>query len=365
MLKKLHLYIIKEFLGYFFFGLAVFSVFFVLNNLFNLIDLFLSRGVHAFLILKLLVLIVPEILMSTVPMAILLGILISYGRLSEDNEIIAMKSSGVNYKTLTMPIIVPVCIIFIFLLFCNHFIAPSATSNFRNLYKEIIIKRPFSKLAEKTINKMGEYNLCANKINHKDNTLSGVSVYKFDNRKPSTKTYRMYASSAIVKPYPNAIRITLYNGYLSHAHPSDMNSMTHITFKSYCFFVKLYNETKDDNLLIRGMSSPEILKTIKICKELYMPYNKYEIELWIRWTFAFASIAFALVALPVGIMTGRGGRGMGFGISLGIILIYYLLTISVIDLSKKRCVSTSFIMCLPDVVVTILGIYLLMKMRKE
>lgn len=365
MLKKLHLYIIKEFLGYFFFGLAVFSIFFILNNLFDLIDLFFSRGVPPFLILKLFILTVPKILMSTIPMAVLLGILTSYGRLAEDNEVTAMKSSGINYKTLTMPVIVLVCTIFIFLLLCNHFITPSATSNFKNLYKEIIIKKPLSRLTEKTINEIGEYSLYANKVNHKNNTLSEISIYKFENKDASTKTYRIYASSAIIKPYPNAIKITLYNGYLLHAHPSDMNNMTQITFKSYCFFIKLYNKIKDDNLLILGMSSPKIIKTIKICKESCIPYKKYEIELWIRWVFAFAPIVFTFVALPIGIMTRKGGKGIGFGISLGIILIYYLLTILAIDLSEEKYMPTSLIMWFPNIIITILGIYMLIKMRKK
>jgi lipopolysaccharide export system permease protein len=309
--------------------------------------------------------------MSTIPMATLLGILISYGRLSEDNEITAMKSSGINYKTLTTPIIALVYVIFISLLFCNHFMVPSATSNFRNLYKEIIIKKPLSKLTEKTINKIGGYSLYANKVNHKNNTLSEVSIYKFDNKNDNdskdvlTKAYSIYASLAILKSYPNAIKITLYNGYLSHVHPSDINSMTYITFKSYCFFITLYNEVKDDNLLILGMSSPEIIKTIKICKELNIPFNKYEIELWIRWTFAFASVAFAFIALPIGIMAGKNGRSTGFGISLGIILIYYMLTMLVIDLSKKSYIPTSLIMWLPNIIVTTLGIYLFTKMRRK
>jgi lipopolysaccharide export system permease protein len=297
-------------------------------------------------------------------MAILLGILTSYGRLSEDNEITAMKSSGINYKTLTFPTIILVCIIFLFLLFCNHFMAPAATLNFRNFYKEIIIKRPLFKLTEKTINEIGSYRLYANKINHKNNTLSGVSIYKFDN-KTSTKNYRAYASSAIIKSYPNVIQITLYNGYLLRVHPSDMDTMTHIAFKTYSFFITLYNEIKDDDLLILGMSSPEISRTIRVCKNLDIPYNEYEIELWIRWIFAFASIAFTLIALPIGLMTGKSGKGTGFGISLGIILIYYLLTILVIDLGKERYMPTGLVMCVPNIIVTILGIYLFAKMKKK
>jgi lipopolysaccharide export system permease protein len=369
MIKKLHLYIIREFLGYFFFGFAVFSAFFLLGSLFDFLNLSVSRGVPLFIILKLLAYIFPKILMSTIPMSVLLGILISYGRLSEDNEITAMKSSGINYKTLTIPILILVCIIFLFISFCNHFLVPSATSNFRKLFKEIIVKRPLSKLREKTINELGEYNIYANKIDYRNNTLSEVSIYKFENKNDKknalSKAYRISASSATIKPHPNAVQITLYNGHISYAYPSDMNDMVYIIFRSYCFFITLYNEIKEEDLIIMGMSSPEILKTMKVYKEQNIPFTNYEVEFWTRWIFAFASIASAFIALPIGIMTEKGGKGIGFGVSLGLISVYYALTILVIELSEKRYAPPIFIMWLPNIIVMIIGIYLLIKMRKK
>ena len=99
MIKKLHIYIIKEFCGSFLFGLTVFSMLLLLDQVFQLVDLFLSKGVALWLVIKLFIFILPNILTLAVPMAVLFGVLIAYGRFSEDNEITAMKATGSDYNT--------------------------------------------------------------------------------------------------------------------------------------------------------------------------------------------------------------------------------------------------------------------------
>ena len=381
MIKKLHLYIIKESLGYFLFGVAVFSVLLLLDYVFDLVDLFLSKGVALFAILKLFAFAIPNILTLAIPMAVLFGVLIAYGRLSEDNEITAMKSSGMNYKTLSFPVIIFICTISFFLLFFNHFLAPAVNSDFRNLYQEILTKRPLVRFTEKTIIELGEHRLYANKVNRKNNILYEVSIYKFENKdnyavyenndnksflpQNNDKAWRIAASSAKVKSRPDGIQVFLHNGYWQKADPSDTNNMIHMTFKSYCFFIPIGDIVKERALTVSEISSPKLLETISACKKQNIPFTVCEIEFWIRWVYAFAPIAFVLIALPIGMMTGKGGKTIGFGMSLCIILVYYTLLILALNLSEKKYAPTNLIMWLPNAVVTAVGICLFIKTIKK
>lgn len=384
MIKKLHLYTIKESFGSFLLGVAVFSILFILDYVFELVDLFLSKGVSFFLVLKLFAFALPNILRLAIPMSVLFGILIAYGKLSEDNEITAMKSSGVNYRTLSLPIIILVCIISSFLLFFNHFLSPVMNSNFVNLYREILTKKPLIKFTEKTTIELGEYRLYANKVNRKNNTLYEVSIYKFENKddycygyndeksdkkslflQNNSKAWRIAASSAKVKSYQNGTQFFIYDGYWQKANFSDINNMTHMTFKSYCFFIPISEVMKEQTLSMSEKSSPEILKTIKTCKEQDIPFTANEIEFWIRWIYALAPISFVLIALPIGIMAGKDGKTIGFGMSLSIILVYYMLLILALILSEKEYVPANLIMWLPNITVTAAGICLFTKMVKK
>ncbi|MDD5102251.1 MAG: LptF/LptG family permease, partial [Endomicrobiaceae bacterium] len=242
MIKILHRYIVKEFVSSFIFGLTVFSAILLLDQIFQLIDLFLSKGVGFFLIFQLFILIIPNILSLTIPMAILFGVLLSYGRLSEDNEITVMKATGINYKTLSMPIIVFVMFISIGLIYFNHSLSPSTHMYFRTLYKQILTKTPLAKFDEKTITDIGGYRIYAHKVNSKNNTLSGVNIYKFvndkknDNKKDiksdkkneDSVPWRIASSSATVSVEKNVVILKLYDGYWQRSDPNKLGSMIHM-----------------------------------------------------------------------------------------------------------------------------------------
>jgi lipopolysaccharide export LptBFGC system permease protein LptF len=379
MIKKLHFYIIKEFFGSFLFGVVVFSILLIINMIFTMMDLLVSKGVAFFLVLKMFIFYLPNILTLSIPMAVLFGVLLSYGKLSSDNEITAMKSSGLSYKTLTMPIVILVCIISFFLVFFNHFFAPAINSHQRTLIEELATKSPLVKFHEKSVTNFGKYSLFANKVNNNDNSLYGISIYKFKNKDDAMVdtnsgkknvlpqndkgAWRISASSATVKAYRNGAQLTLHHGYWQKAHPENLNSMIHMTFKTYVFFIPLGNTIRGHSVEPSEIQSPQLLKTIKEYKNQGIPFMPYERDYWFRWIFAFAPIAFVFIALPIGMMTGKGSKAIGFGISLVVILVYYMLLMLSIILGEN--IPLGIIMWLPDFVIMAIGSYLFIKMVKK
>ena len=93
-MKILSRYILKEFLANVVLGLVIFTFVLLLDKLFELADLLLNKGVGLWLTLKLLFLLLPSSLSLTLPMSTLLATLLTFGRLSENNEITAVRASG-------------------------------------------------------------------------------------------------------------------------------------------------------------------------------------------------------------------------------------------------------------------------------
>jgi lipopolysaccharide export system permease protein len=113
------------------------------------------------------------------------------------------------------------------------------------------------------------------------------------------------------------------------------------------------------------MTSPKILKTIKSRKKQNISTIEYEYQFWLRWIFAFAPLAFVLVAIPIGIMSGKNGKAVGFGASLGIILIYYTLLILTTTLSANRYAPTGILIWTPNILVATTGVCLFIKMVRK
>lgn len=390
MIKILHKYIVKEFISSFVFGLTIFSAILLLDQIFQLVDLFLSKGVGFFLILQLFILIIPNILSLTIPMAILFGVLLSYGRLSEDNEITVMKATGISYKTLSMPIIVFVLFVSIGLVYFNHYLSPSTHMYFRTLYKQILTKTPLAKFDEKTITDIGGYRIYAHKVNSKTNTLSGVNIYKFvDDKKDGDSFYigkskqdekiknnqedksgnsipwRIASSSATVSVERNMVTLKLYDGYWQRSDPNKLGSMIHMNFSTYRFSIPFGESVNFDDVALREMTSAKLNAKLKTFEEKDPQIYTYKNEYWLRWVLAVAPVIFAIVAIPIGIMSGKGGKAIGFGMSLFVIFIYYMFLVISLNIGEKGYVPSCYIMWLPNVVLGAAGFFLFKKMGKK
>jgi lipopolysaccharide export system permease protein len=104
MKKTTYLYILKEVLPIFFIGLMIFTFILLMDKILKLIELIVTKGVGVYQILMLLFFISPSFLIFTIPMAVLLAILLAFGRLSSDSEITAFKASGMSLYQLFFPV---------------------------------------------------------------------------------------------------------------------------------------------------------------------------------------------------------------------------------------------------------------------
>src|SRR6185295_18899084 len=96
MRRTIDRYIFKEILVPFFLGLGIFTFILLIARILKMVELVVNRGVPAWQIIKLFSCILPAFLEVTVPMALLLSILVAFGRLSADSEIVALKTCGVS-----------------------------------------------------------------------------------------------------------------------------------------------------------------------------------------------------------------------------------------------------------------------------
>ncbi|MFC1693412.1 LptF/LptG family permease, partial [Candidatus Latescibacterota bacterium] len=96
-MRKLSKYILKEFLSFLMYGIIAFAVIFILVDLVDNLDNFIDNKVRISLIVLYYIFNLPFIIVLTFPVAMLLSTMFSLGRLSSDNELTAMKASGVSF----------------------------------------------------------------------------------------------------------------------------------------------------------------------------------------------------------------------------------------------------------------------------
>lgn len=186
-MRILPTYILKQHLVPFLLGFGVVTFILEMDVLFDYLDLVVNRGVAAGVVLQLFALSLGYIVALSVPCAVMVAVLMTFGRLSQDNEIIAMRAGGVNLmRVLIWPLAAAGLVVYGLILF-NNYVLPETNHAFANLLIDIGRMRPTVKLQEGVfITDFPGYNLLVQSVNARTNEMRGVTLYELNPGGPPT-----------------------------------------------------------------------------------------------------------------------------------------------------------------------------------
>ena len=186
-MRILPLYVLRLHLVPFLLGFGVVTFILEMDVLFDYLDLVVNRGVAFGVVSQLFGLSLGYIVALSVPCAVLVAVLMTFGRLSQDNEIIAMRAGGVNLAwVLAAPLGASLVMVYILVLF-NNYVLPESNHAFANLLIDIGRMRPTVKLQEGVfITDFPGYNMLVKSVNSRTNEMRGVTLYELHAGGPPT-----------------------------------------------------------------------------------------------------------------------------------------------------------------------------------
>lgn len=366
MKKTTSIYILKEILPIFLIGMMVFTVILLMDKIIKLIELVVNRGGSLSHILMLFVFISPSFLIMTIPIAVLLATLLTFGRLSSDSEVTAFKASGMSLYQLFIPISIFALGAFLLASFLVFYGLPWGNRGFKaTLFllaqskadidiKERIFSDAFSGLV-----------VYVDRVPIQGNRMEGVLIYD-ERDKGKANTIIAKQGFLVSNPKEQEMVLRLISGDI-HRYEPKLQTFQKIKFDTYDLklemaktFLAIEKKLKD-----REMSIDDIQEKIKEVKKTGGDTIPYEVEIHKRYAVPFTCIVFALIGVPLGIQPRRSGRSYGFVLSILILLAYYIsLTASEI-LAMKKTISPILAGWTPNLLFTGLGIYLLVKAANE
>ena len=157
-------YIIKEHLGPFFFSLAVIMFVFVTKFIAQYIGRIFGKGLSILTIIEFIYLNLAWMLALAVPMSVLIAALMAFGRLSSDNEITILKTSGVSLYKIIFPVLISAIILTGIMFLFNDQILPEYNHRARLLFHSISQKKPTLQLEEGLYITLGDFNILVEDI---------------------------------------------------------------------------------------------------------------------------------------------------------------------------------------------------------
>jgi LPS export ABC transporter permease LptF/LPS export ABC transporter permease LptG len=350
MLKILDRYILKEIAPPFLVGLLVTTFALLMNQVLSLAEMLIVRGVAAGTAARLLLLLVPSLLAFAVPMAVLAGVLGGLARLSADSEVVAFRTLGIGPGRLLRPLLVFGLGGFIATSALALVLAPRANFRWVQVLTQSVLSRAELRVKPLEFNESVPGVVLYVQDVGRDKGWENIFAYL---KKDAANPRVIMARKGRIHIFPGERRATLelIDGTLHSGALSDPAAYSVTSFSRFEEEVDVANlfpivtsekrvREKDIGELVRDVkmvgrelasldeaarANPRSREAVLIAAEKRREFRAHWVEIHKKFALPFACFIFVFLGLPLGLMTGRSGRTGGLALSLGVILLYYVM----------------------------------------
>lgn len=405
-------YMLRELLEPFGLGLGVFTFVFLVGQLYRILDLLMNQSVRPLVVIELILALLPGILSLTIPMALLVAVLLSVGRLAADREILAIRMSGVNLVHIFWPVLGVAATAAFLMILGNQKLVP-----FLNLKStDLAIQIEFDVLSSIPPNRFFELDTAAEGQSsvffyEKRDTVTGdmkhinikttIEPKTDEPEKAREKQLRERMKTAIksndqktlaalrkeLQKIEQARKDRKVNESLICANQGRIDAdlaarmiSIHLTTGSIHFVdpdrPTAYNIIRFDEMR-KGIrprmtrteegayeKAPREMSTAELRTAMTNSSKpgRYYTELLQRFSIPLACIAFVLIGFPLAVYVKPTGKAIAFAISFFLILLYYGLLNYGISLGRTGSTMAGFAIFFPNILLALVGSFLLYRM---
>jgi len=413
----LYKYITKEYLMNFLLSFIFFFFIFFINQILLLAQKILVRNVSINVVFELVFLTIPRFLLYTIPFSCLSAASMLIGALSSQNEIMAMRFSGINIKNIILPIIVISLMFSGVTLFISDYVIPLSSISYKSEYKKILRNLPTLEIDSYSINQINNFVLSNGLV--KDNVISDILIinsennneevltstkgnlelfdldkyiYKLDLNEPQFLSNKKSDSSSF--NFADAEKTTIFLNFSNQIPSVQSTTPSQLSIRTLLDLIKdrkIELEYRENNLFnsisklsskkaridyefLNGIYSGEIseylelneqIKQLNEMKIIDFYLQIYKSELFKKIALSLACICLVFIAFPISFTRIKYGRLVGFALSILVAVVYWFLLFYAQLMSVRFAFSPFFLIFFPDILFFGLGILLLWRLNKN
>jgi LPS export ABC transporter permease LptG/LPS export ABC transporter permease LptF len=299
---------------------------------------------------------IPNVLTFTIPMAVLVGILTGFGRMSSDCEPIALRSAGISMLRLLLPVFTLGTLAFAVNLAMTAWVAPEMTARLRNLRDEFIARQVSLEVKPRIFNESlpGSVLYVQNAAREE---LNWQGILWAEMGQPNELRVTFARTGAVTKDDERRVfALTLTDGSTHVISPRSPNGYDLNTFDTTTISVPMPEAPpKQTRIAISEMPTRALWNAVSGGAASH----EEQVEFHRRLALPFACLVFTFAGLPLGVSTTRGSKSMGLILSLILMLVYYLAFIGGTRVAGNAQFSPLMGAWLPNVVFVAIGIVLI------
>lgn len=354
-------YVAWEVIAPFLMGVGLLTFALVTGRLVKLTEMVVNHGVTLAEVLGLIGYILPAFLELTLGMAVLLGVLLGFGRMSGDQEMTAARACGVSLYRIAVPVMGVAVIIYVLSSWFAFSVRPWANQRLEDRLYYLTRTKAAAGIREKVFNDdLPGIMIYVDHISDDDNTLHGVLIS--DSHQQTT----IIGKRGIVLPDEKGqgVTIRLFDGSLFGTEAN--SDQSHVTsFNIYDLSVRPKNTLADTDRDPEELSYSDLKALIAKDRARGKPNYVAETELAAKYTVPFATLLFALLGVSLGLKPARGGHSERFGVAVGLFFFYYGLMRVGRTLAERGHLNAFIAMSIPDLVFIALAVWLFVRAAQD
>ncbi len=352
--KKIERYILKYFLLSILFTLIGIVFIYVIVDFFERIGIYVDRKVNPLNIIVYYLLFSPSLVILVLPLVFLLSVYFSLGRLTKNNEILAMNSLGISLFQIYKPIFFYSLILYIFFALFNSFVVPYTTFKKNYWWRKEILGSDYTPTTYRQrnvsiITESGWY-LYIESI-HRNEMVNIDMVYIKDGRikkriiaRKGVYNERWQFSDVYIREFEDGEErynaLPIYYADFLKERPQDIIKK---------------RETPEE------MNSFILYKYLKAMSRKGFPMEKETVEFYLRYTYTMISLILVLYGCPLAVSAKKRGLSFGLGWGLFLSFLFWGIVQYFRALGLKGVLSPFYSVSIPMFIFLIIGIVLMIK----
>ena len=354
-MKKLDAYIVKKFLGTFFFAIVLIISIAVVFDVFEKIDDFLEKGAP----MKAIIWdyyrnFIPYFANLFTPLFVFIAVIFFTSKMAYDTEIIAILSSGVSFRRLMFPYFIGATIIAIISFILGGYIIPSANKtrlNFENVYVKNKRENSVGNIHMQV--SPGVFIYIGGRFNQTLNMGQSFTIEQFDGN-----TLKSKLTASTIK-YDTIKNKWTANNYVIRQFKDNRCSEIKSGLTIDTTLNMHPNDFKVERKFFETMNNIELSRYIEEQNTRGLGnLEEYTIEKYRRFAAPFSAFILTLIGVSLASRKVRGGMGLHIGIGIGLSFMYILFSTISTTFAVSGNTNPLLAVWLPNIVFSIIGIYL-------
>ncbi len=367
IVSTINRYILKEFLAPFGVNVLFFTFIFLMAELIEITNWIVNFNINLGTVLLMIFYQMPFLLIFVIPISVMITVLLTFLRLSNENEILAIKTGGISLYTLLAPVFAFCFIGFVMTMVMSVYGQPRGRSALRELTRQIVSSNVTIGLKERIFNdSFSNVVIYVNKIDSKNKKL--VDVFIEDKRQPDRVNTVIAPQGEIFHEPERAVsHLRLFNGSIHQTNLKDKAAHS-IQFNRYDISLPMDRASahkKRKPKRPKEMNTGYLSRFVKSSNAEDSRYFRAKIELHRRFAVPFGCFALGLLAVSLGVQSRSAKRSFGLFLGLVFYLFYYLLMSIGKIYGETGAYPPAIGMWLPNFVLGGMGLYFLIRTANE